>query len=146
MDKKQKIILIIAIAVVAIVIIIGIGLAIFSKNADVELEEGNAQTVQSKYSWPDLKEYNIPNLEVGTITDLKDECNKNNYELNYSIKVSSIKKSDLEEYSKKFESTWNVSQTDDSFIILTSDRVRKYSVYITFDEANDTAEFTITSL
>ena len=146
MDKKKKIILIVGIIVAVIAIIIAIGVAIFENNAQIDDEVTNTRTEQSKYSWPDLTEYNIPNLENGFITKLEDESNKNNYILNYTIELKNIKKSELQEYSKKFDSIWSVSESENTIIMVTATRTKKYSIYINCDEEKETTKITITAL
>lgn len=106
----------------------------FNKNSD------------SKFSWPDLKEYGIPTLDKGVIADLKDKSNKDGYKLNYDITVNSIKKSDIEEYIKFFDSSWSASDSDSTYILVSSDRVSKYSVVIELDEDNNIANISISSL
>lgn len=144
MEKKKIIIVsLICVAVVAIIIIMGI--AVFNNSAKVE--DGNQiQTEQSKYTWPDLTEYNIPNLEKGFITKLEDDSNKNEYGLNYTIELKNIKKSDLQEYTNKFDSTWQISENENLILAMLVTRTTKYSVYIDCDEQNETAKITITSL
>ena len=144
MEKKKIIIVsLICVAVVAIIIIMGI--AVF--NNSVKVEDGNQiQTEQSKYTWPDLTEYNIPNLEKGFITKLEDDSNKNEYGLNYTIELKNIKKSDLQEYTNKFDSTWQISENENLILAMLVTRTTKYSVYIDCDEQNETAKITITSL
>lgn len=145
MDKKKKIIIAI-ICIVAVVIIVAIGMVI-SGNKGVSSNEGNAtQPETTQYTWPNLTEYNIPNFEKGSITELVDECNKNEYKLNYFITVKDIKKSDIVDYSKKFDSNWNVFENDNTTLIITLTSTTKYSIFIDVDEENETAKFTITSM
>lgn len=143
--EKKKIIIVSLIAVAVAAIIIVMGIAVFNNSAKVE--EGNQiQTEQSKYTWPDLTEYNIPNLEKGFITKLEDDSNKNEYGLNYTIELKNIKKSDLQEYINKFDSTWQISENENLILAMLVTRATKYSVYIDCDEQNETAKITITSL
>lgn len=146
MDKKKKIIIISIISVVAIAIIVAIGIAVFGNNGESFNKEGTSQTETNQYAWPDLTEHNIPNLEKGFITDLVDECNKNEYELNYVIDVKNIKKSDIVDYSKKFESNWSVYESDNTTLIIAVTSTTKYSIFIDVDEEQETAKFTITSM
>ena len=146
MEKKKKIIIIAIISVVAVAIIVAIGMAIFGNNGGIFNKEGTTQTETSKYAWPDLKEHNIPNLETGFITELVDECNKNEYGLNYVINVKNIKKSDIVDYSKKFESNWSVYESDNTTLIIAVTSTTKYSIFIDVDEEKETAKFTIASM
>lgn len=146
MDKKKKIIIISIISVVAVVIVAVLGIAILGNNGEGFNKEGTSQSETSKYSWPNLTEHNIPNLEKGLITELVDECNKNEYELNYVINVKNIKKSDIVDYSKKFESNWSVYESDNTTLIIAVTSTTKYSIFIDVNEENETAKFTITSM
>lgn len=146
MDKKKKIITIAIISVVAIAVIVAVGIAIFGNNGEESNKEEITQTETSKFAWPDLKEHNIPNLEKGIITELVDECNKNEYDLNYVINVKNIKKSDIVDYSKKFESNWSVYESDNTTLIIAVTSTTKYSIFIDVNEENETAKFTITSM
>lgn len=115
-----------------------------------EAEKANTskttQNNEPKFSWPDLKEYNIPTLAKGKISDLVDKSNKDGYKLNYDITVNSIQKSDIEEYIKSFDSSWSSSETDNTYIVVSSDGIYKYSVVIMLDEENNTANIAISSL
>lgn len=147
MDKKKKIIIIAIISVVAIAIIVALGIAIFENNKDgSNNKEVDTQPETTQYAWPDLTKYDIPNLEKGVITDLVDECNKKGYELNYVIDVNNLKKSDIDDYTKKFDSNWVVSENEDIVLIISSYGITKYSIFINVDEENEKAKFTISSL
>lgn len=106
----------------------------------------NANNSNLEYSWPDLEEYDIPSLNKGSITELVDNGNKDNYKLNYDVTVNSVKKSDIENYVKSFDSSWTVSELDNTYILVSSDNISKYSVVINFDEENSCANISISSL
>ena len=137
MKKILTIFLIMSILVMAVFALTG------CENKD---EANNNNTVQSDgKAWPDLNKYNIPDFTAGKITDIVNNSDDFEYILKYEITAESVKKSDIDDYAKKFND-WTVTDTEDAKYIIRSDGVYKYSVVIKLDDSKNTARFVISAI
>ena len=147
--KNKKFWIVVGIIAFILIVIITLVLVLNNKGKD-NIESTNNSSQQSTKSvskkvWPDLKEYDITTLSVGKINSVKDECNKNNYKLNYVIDVESISKEDIDKYLKDYDN-WEINEVDGCYILIRSTDEAQFSLVIIYDEENNTAQFVISSI
>lgn len=133
-------------SIIAIVCIMFLCFGVLTGCEDKDKKTANGSDVStSKYEWPDLENYNIPKFEKGNITELTESEGQDGYIFNYRVKLSSVTKEDIDTFCDSFED-WTVTEGESNIYIVRADRVNRYSVVISFDEKEGTAEIVMTAI